>query len=111
MRVARESGLAVMVQFSAIWCPPCEKMERKVFTNRRLVELSEKYVFIHVDVDYDPATAARYGVRTVPTTVFLDPSGSVLARRDGVSDAGTLLRILEGLPQGLPARAAGADGR
>ncbi len=55
---------AVLVDFSATWCGPCKKLEPIVH------EIAEQYdgrvKVVKVDVDKAPATAARFGVLSVP---------------------------------------------
>jgi len=60
-----ESDTPVLVDFWAEWCAPC-KMVAPV-----LDDLAEEYEgkikFIKVDVDTNPETALKYGIRSIPT--------------------------------------------
>jgi thioredoxin 1 len=72
---------AVLVDFSATWCGPCKKLEPIV------AEIASEYdgrlKVVKVDVDRAPATAARFGVLSVPT-VLLFRDGSVKDQSIGV---------------------------
>ncbi len=60
-------GVAV-VDFWAVWCGPC-KMISPIID-----EMSEKYDNIKVgkvDVDNNPDTAVEFGIRSIPTVLFL----------------------------------------
>ncbi len=60
-----ESDTPVLVDFWADWCAPC-KMVAPV-----LDDLAEEYdgkiKFTKVDVDSNPQTAMKYGIRSIPT--------------------------------------------
>ena len=69
-REALESGQTVVVDFGAPWCPPCRAME-PVFE-----ELAGRFEgsvrFLKMNIDENPATAQRYGIRSIPTFLFFD---------------------------------------
>jgi len=65
-----ESGL-MLVDFWAPWCGPCR------YVAPVMEDLAEEYGdrvrFVKVNVDEAPATASRYGIRSIPTlAVFRD---------------------------------------
>ena len=65
--VLRASG-PVLVDFSAVWCGPCKKLEPMV--QDLAVTYAERLKVVKVDVDRAPVTAARYAVLSVPTLLF-----------------------------------------
>ena len=64
--IERRDGLA-MVQFKAAWCAPCRLMAPVV---DRIAAEQPAVRVARIDVDEEPATAARYAVRALPTVVF-----------------------------------------
>jgi thioredoxin len=62
------SASPVLVDFSAVWCGPCKKLEPVVD------EIAAEYVgrlkVVKVDVDHSPTIAAKFGVLSVPTLMF-----------------------------------------
>lgn len=58
----------VLVDFSAIWCGPCKKLEPIV--HEVAAEYGDRLKVVKVDVDHSPSTAARFGVLSVPTLMI-----------------------------------------
>lgn len=72
---------AVLVDFGAVWCGPCKKLDPIVH------EIADAYdgrlKVVKVDVDRAPSTAARFGVLSVPT-VLLFRDGKVRNQQIGL---------------------------
>ncbi len=72
---------AVLVDFSATWCGPCKKLEPVV--HEIAAEYDGRLKVVKVDVDNAPATAAKFGVLSVPT-LLLFRDGAVKDQSIGV---------------------------
>jgi thioredoxin 1 len=59
-----ESDVPVVVDFTASWCPPCRMMDPVI---GELAAERDDLRFLALDVDAHQATAARYGVLSMPT--------------------------------------------
>src|SRR5262249_17247304 len=59
----------LMVDFWAEWCAPCRAIAPPLGDLAR--ESSGKVSLAKVNVDDHPALAARYGVRSIPTILFM----------------------------------------
>ena len=60
-----EADTPVLVDFWAEWCAPC-KMVAPVLEDLA-AEYDGKIKFTKVDVDTNPQTALKYGIRSIPT--------------------------------------------
>lgn len=77
----------VLVDFWATWCGPCKAQAPAISA---LADASQgKYKVGKVDVDECPATANRYGIRSIPTIIiFVD--GKEVERLVGLQSKGAL---------------------
>jgi thioredoxin 1 len=86
------AGGVVAVEFGAAWCAPCRVMAPVV--DAVATELTGRLRIVQMDADASPATAARLGVRGLPTMiVFRD--GIELGRIVGAQPKVALRERLE----------------
>ncbi|HEY3214900.1 MAG TPA: cytochrome c biogenesis protein CcdA, partial [Candidatus Eisenbacteria bacterium] len=74
------AGRPAMLDFSADWCLPCHELERATFSDPRVVDRARAFHVYKVDLTrYDSPESDRwrrqYGIRSVPTVIFLAPDG------------------------------------
>jgi thioredoxin 1 len=81
----------VLVDFHAEWCGPC-KMMAPILKEVK-AELGDGVKVIKVDVDRNPALAANFQVRGVPTLILFQ-QGQQKWRQSGVVPKHQLLEIL-----------------
>ncbi|HUO70640.1 MAG TPA: thioredoxin [Solirubrobacteraceae bacterium] len=87
---ADHSGLTV-IDFWAAWCGPCRAMAPQF---EKAAELRPQYRFAKVDVDAEPALAARFQIRSIPTLMVLR-DGEPVAAQAGVIPASALVKALD----------------
>lgn len=84
----------LMVDFWAEWCAPC-KMLAPVL-DELVRESDGKITLAKVNVDESPELAARYGIRSIPTVLFIK-GGKVLDQVIGAVPKAQLKKKLDGL--------------
>jgi thiol-disulfide isomerase/thioredoxin len=83
-----------IVHFSAPWCGPCDRVRRVV---HQLCEDMGDVAHLEIDLDADPATARRFSVLSLPTTLIFDVDGRQRYRASGVPKAADLRSVLQPL--------------
>ena len=82
----------VLVDFWAEWCAPCRMLAPTIEA------VGEQYVdtaaVVKLNVDDNPATAARYGIKGIPTLIVFR-EGKEVERIVGATGKETISRMIE----------------
>ena len=81
---AKREGKVLLVHFYADWCGPCKKMERETLFSPELAkQMGDTVIGVKVNFDRNPQLAQRFQIRSLPTDVFVGPTGRTLSRITG----------------------------
>ena len=87
-------GKPVMIDFSASWCGPCKRIAPFVDT------LAEKYAeqahVVKCDIEESEDLALRYGIRNVPTILFIK-DGKVVDKQTGAASKNVFVEKINAL--------------
>lgn len=83
-----------LVDFWAVWCGPCRMVGPLV--EEIANEYDGKAIVGKVDVDNNPEVAAKYGIRNIPTILFMK-GGEVVDKQVGAVSKDVLAQKLDAL--------------
>ncbi len=87
-----ESGLPLVLDFSATWCGPCKKVGQVL--DEIEPEYEGKVIFGKCDVDECEELSMKYGIRNVPTILYIK-DGNVVEKHVGAAAKNVLVDKLQ----------------
>lgn len=72
----------VMIDFFAEWCPACKELDKHTYVARPVATEAQRFLAIKVDATNDHEVTdklfEKYGIKGLPTVLFISPTGDVL---------------------------------
>ncbi len=103
LALAKDEGKPVIIDFSAKWCTSCHELEKLTFSEANVSKRLDDFVRIQMDftktTDAVKALKKEYGIRGLPTIIFMDSKGNRLSKKTltGFMDAEKFLKHIEGI--------------
>lgn len=82
-KIAIATNKLILVDFWAVWCGPCQKMDRESWSHQDVQLLMENFVPVKIDVTRNRGLTKRYTVNAIPYIYILDGNGKVLFKNRG----------------------------
>jgi thioredoxin-like negative regulator of GroEL len=72
----------LLIDFSAIWCPGCVRLEREIFETRKFKDLSHDFVKLKIDVDAfeNRVLLEKYGIKGIPALLLVNADQDEIGR-------------------------------
>jgi thioredoxin 1 len=87
-----ESKIPVLVDFWAQWCGPCKAIAPTL--EKLAQKYGEKLKIVKLDVDANPGTPPKFGVRGIPTLILFK-DGQVKATQVGLVSETDLTNFID----------------
>ena len=87
-----QSEKPVIIDFWAEWCQPCKMLAPTV--EEIAGEYEDKIKVGKLNVDDNPSTATKYGIRGIPTLLFFK-GGKVVQQVTGVKSKAEIKKIID----------------
>jgi thiol-disulfide isomerase/thioredoxin len=97
---AQEEEKLIFVDAYAVWCGPCKRMAKNVFTKEDVGEYyNAHFINIKMDMEKEPGRAfgQTYPVSAFPTLFYIDEKGEVLKKVVGGRQADGFLQLGEAI--------------
>ena len=91
--------MSKVLKFSASWCGPCRAYKPTFDKVSKMDEFGD-IEFQDLDVDENEDLAVKYGIRGVPSTIFINNKGEMVDRLAGLQTEDALVgKIREVFPK------------
>ncbi|MBI1314411.1 DUF255 domain-containing protein [bacterium] len=94
---AKRENKPIVIDFMALWCVPCKRMETETFSDPAVAKLLEQVVFLKIDTDEHANLTRHFGVEGLPDIRLLKRDGTEFCRVSDFQDAEVFSEVLRGL--------------
>lgn len=93
--VKKENYQVTFIELGSVKCVPCRKMQPVMKSIEEKFKGRVKVLFYDVWTEKGKPYGVKYGIRVIPTQVFLDKNGREYFRHEGFFPEEDVLKVLE----------------
>lgn len=83
----KNSQKLLLINFYTTWSGWSKKMDKETYTYYKVVNLSENFICVRLDLDKYPDLEKKYNISGNPTVIFEDPiTGKEVGRIEGIRE-------------------------
>lgn len=100
LELARQQEKIIFVDAYAVWCGPCKRMAKNVFTQEKVGDFyNTNFINMKLDMERGEGLKFRqkYPVGAFPTLFYIDYTGEVVKQVKGAQQADAFIRLGEGV--------------
>lgn len=99
LAAAAATGKPLIIDFTAEWCAACHEMEKLTYTDGMVIAEADGFITVMIDCTEkaDPAVRAvqqKYGVKGLPTVVFVKANGEKMSETIGFVEAAEFVKVM-----------------
>ena len=86
LKISKQNGKYILIDFSAVWCANCFELKEKVFGIEELKKfIDDNLIFIEVDVDKRKDIAKEFNIKWLPYIIIIDENKNILYSKKSFS--------------------------
>ena len=93
--VKKENYQVTFIELGSVKCVPCQKMQPVMKSIEEKFKGRVKVIFYDVWTEKGKPYGVKYGIRAIPTQVFLDKNGREYFRHEGFFPEEEVLKVLQ----------------